>query len=320
MLARLFSKLAPFSPTVVGAFPLGLQVDGSDIEIACSCADLTVFERAISSFGVPRTSISRVLAPDAIVAKLVSDGVSIELFCQTLPVHAQARFRHLIVEGQLLVLGGSELRARVHEFMRRGMKAEPAFAHVLGLQGDPYAALLALETATLARLRSLLDRALRIAGRPTIALYAGDRSALLPLFRLADDSQREIAGYLERGSVLVAAHGGELVGHAQLLEASETAPTTWEIKSLAVVPAERSLGLGRRLVETAIEYARRHGGKRIVLSTATADTNLSRFYQQLGFRMFRVDRDIFTPAAGYAEDLFIEGVRVLDRVWLDRAC
>src|SRR6185436_4085726 len=47
MLARLFRQLAPFQPTLIGTFPLGLQVDGSDLDIACTCDDLEAFERAL---------------------------------------------------------------------------------------------------------------------------------------------------------------------------------------------------------------------------------------------------------------------------------
>ena len=47
MLARLFHQLAPFHPTQIGTFPLGPQVDGSDLDIACTCDDLDAFERAL---------------------------------------------------------------------------------------------------------------------------------------------------------------------------------------------------------------------------------------------------------------------------------
>ena len=35
--------------------------------------------------------------------------------------------------------------------------------------------------------------------------------------------------------------------------------------------------------------------------------------------MARIERDAFTPAAGYPADLTVDGVGVLDRVWLDRS-
>jgi hypothetical protein len=51
--------------------------------------------------------------------------------------------------------------------------------------------------------------------------------------------------------------------------------------------------------------------------SAGADTQLLRFYQRIGFRLVRIERDAFTAAAGYPPDLFVDGIRLLDRVWLD---
>lgn len=64
----------------------------------------------------------------------------------------------MVIEGQLLVIGGAALRERVLALKRNGLKTEPAFARVLGLAGDPYEALLGLEALPPEQLRALLDR------------------------------------------------------------------------------------------------------------------------------------------------------------------
>jgi hypothetical protein len=160
VLGRIFRALAPYAPTLVGTFPLGLQVDGSDLDIACTCADVDAFAQALTDLGFPRVD-RRPLAPDAIVAAMTVGDVEVEVFGQALPVHAQAGFRHMIVEGRLLVLGGAPLADRVRAAKRAGHKTEPAFAAVLGLPGDPYRALLDLEPSSEAQLRALVERALR---------------------------------------------------------------------------------------------------------------------------------------------------------------
>ncbi len=320
MLGRLLRDLAPYAPTVVGTYPLGLQVDGSDLDIACTCDDLDAFERALrgvlAALGATGARIEWLaLDPEVVAATLSLDGLPIEIFCQRLPVHEQAGFRHLVIEGRLLAIGGAALADRVRELKRAGTKTEPAFARILGLAGDPYAALLALEGWPTSRLRGFVHAALRPGPPPEISIHTGHRAELIPLFRLADDSEQAIAGYLPRGTVLVARERGELVGHAQMIR--DDAPTTWELKSLAVVEPYRSGGLGRRLVEAGFEHARRQGARRVVVSTAAADAGALRFYQRLGFRMMRIDRDIFTTEAGYPPDIFIDGVRLLDRAWLE---
>ena len=75
--------------------------------------------------------------------------------------------------------------------------------------------------------------------------------------------------------------------------------------------------MARRLIEAGLAHARDHGASRVILATGAADTQLLRLYQRIGFRMVRIERDAFTPAAGYPRELFVDGVRLLDRVWLD---
>jgi ribosomal protein S18 acetylase RimI-like enzyme len=318
MLARLFRDLEAFQPTLVGTYPLGLQVDGSDLDIVCTCDDLDAFERALramlAELGVTDVRLVR-HEPHAVVAAFHLGDIAFEVFGQALPVHEQRGFRHMVIEGRLLVCGGAALRERVRALKRTGVKTEPAFAQLLGLAGDPYAALLELETWPPERLRAAVERALHPRAPVAIAPYAGDRAALLPLFRLADDSELEIAGYLSQGTVLLARDGEALVGHVQMIE--NDPPRTWELKSVAVVESHRDRGLGRRLVEAGVVHARSHGATRVLLSTGAADTQLLRFYQRHGFRMLRLERDVFTPAAGYPADLTVDGIPLRDRMWLD---
>jgi len=56
----------------------------------------------------------------------------------------------------------------------------------------------------------------------------------------------------------------------------------------------------------------------MVVATAAADTGNLRFYQRLGFRFRSVERDAFTVATGYPDAIVIEGVPLLDRVWLSQ--
>lgn len=317
MLSRLFGLLAAFQPTLIGTYPLGLNIDTSDLDIACACSDLDAFEdatrRALAALEVDGARIERLSVPAVVVAFAWGD-IDIEISCQCVDVAEQTGFRHLVVEGQLLVLGGRELRDRVRACKRAGDKTEPAFARVLGLPGDPYAALLELEHWSPDRLRALVDRVLHPRPELVIEPYVGDRRELIALFRHADDSDQQILSYLDDGIIFVARDGGRAIGHVQMIGSGET----WELKSIAVDPAYRASGLGRRLASSAQDHAARRGARRIILSTATADIALLRFYQRLGFRMFRIQRDVFSEAAGYPPEILSDGIRVLDQVWFDK--
>ncbi len=145
-----------------------------------------------------------------------------------------------------------------------------------------------------------------LVARLTIRRHAGDRAELRGLFELADDSPQQLDAYIDQGHVLVAVEDDAIVGHLQLIDD--------EVRSLAVIEARQGEGIGRALVTRAAEESA--GALRV--ATAAADIGNLRFYQRLGFRMLAVERDAFTPATGYPDDLDVNGIPLRDRVWLSR--
>jgi GNAT superfamily N-acetyltransferase len=150
-----------------------------------------------------------------------------------------------------------------------------------------------------------------------IRWHTADREDLRHLFALAEDSEEQLDRYLHLGRILVAVDDRSVVGHLQLVEHDTTEEI--EIQSLAVAEDRRRRGIGRALVERAIEECRAGGARTLLVSTATADTGNLRFYQRIGFRMLRVDRDAFTAAEGYPDGILIDGIPLRDRVWLSLA-
>jgi predicted N-acetyltransferase YhbS len=150
-----------------------------------------------------------------------------------------------------------------------------------------------------------------------VELYESDRTRLLPLFELADDSSARLDRYLDAGDVLVARHGDEIVGHVQLVPTGNVGDV--EIKNMAVATARQGTGIGRLLVEHALARARDEGASRVLVATGTADVGNLRFYQRLGFRMLSIERDVFTPEFGYPNALEVDGIPLRDRVWFDQA-
>lgn len=126
----------------------------------------------------------------------------------------------------------------------------------------------------------------------------------------------QISGYIDRGEVLVVRDGGRIVGHLQIIETGEGG--VFELKSLAVRPSRQSEGLGRALVAAAITHCRERNGRRLIVSTATADIGNLRFYQRQGFRMYRIVQDAFGPSTGYPEGLLVNGIPLRDQVIFER--
>jgi GNAT superfamily N-acetyltransferase len=140
--------------------------------------------------------------------------------------------------------------------------------------------------------------------------HTGPRAPLRPLFALAEDSAAELDGYIDAGRVLVARDGGAVVAHLQLVDG--------EVKNMAVLPERQGEGIGRALMEAAVELSRAEGRETLLVATAAADIGNLRFYQRLGFRMRAIERDAFTEATGYPPGILIDGIELRDRVWLDR--
>jgi ribosomal protein S18 acetylase RimI-like enzyme len=155
------------------------------------------------------------------------------------------------------------------------------------------------------------------AERVRVEPYTGDRSRLRGLFELAEDSTSELHSYLHAGRVLVAVAGVEIVGHLQLLDTGR--PGSAEIKNLAVLEDLQGHGIGAGLVRAAAGLVAGEGGSELVVATAAADVGNLRFYQRQDFRVRSVERDAFTPAAGYPAGMRVDGVELRDRVWLDRS-
>lgn len=154
------------------------------------------------------------------------------------------------------------------------------------------------------------------AGVVRVETYDGPREELRGLFELAEDSAAELDSYLHAGRVLTATVGLDVVGHLQLVETDRPGQT--EIKNMAVRQDWQGGGIGVRLVRAALDLLAAEGGTAMLVATAAADVGNLRFYQRQGFRMRSVERDAFTPAAGYPPGTRIDGIELRDRVWLDR--
>jgi Domain of unknown function (DUF4269) len=143
------TTLKEFHPTLVSTICIDIDVETSDLDVICQFNDCRAFSECL------RTTYKDyphfVLSPldpqtSAVVARFESDGFLVEVFGQPLPVWRQNAYRHLTIMARLLSFGGDSLREAVRELKRRGVKSEAAFASCLGLGGDPYLALFALES------------------------------------------------------------------------------------------------------------------------------------------------------------------------------
>jgi GNAT superfamily N-acetyltransferase len=92
---------------------------------------------------------------------------------------------------------------------------------------------------------------------------------------------------LERERCWIAEMNGEIVGTVFLVQQSMTIA---KLRLLLVEPKARGLGLGTRLVNECVQFARRAGYRRIRLWTQNTLHAARRIYLKAGFRRIREER------------------------------
>lgn len=143
---EILEKLKSFNPLLVGTIPINIDIEGSDLDIAC-CFDSEInFKNYLtSSFqNEPDFKIwkSEQQGSLAIIASFSLDGFIIEVFGQNIPAEQQNAYRHMLIEHRILIEKGESFRTEVIALKNKGYKTEPAFVLLLGISGDPYLGLL----------------------------------------------------------------------------------------------------------------------------------------------------------------------------------
>ena|SRR5689334_15444935 len=97
-----------------------------------------------------------------------------------------------------------------------------------------------------------------------------------------DDELRELPdSYAARGGAFwIAERDGVVVGTCGLFP---VAPATFELRKMYLRPSTRGAGLGRRLLDVAIAFARARGATQIVLDTVEEMRAAIAFYEAHGF-------------------------------------
>jgi ribosomal protein S18 acetylase RimI-like enzyme len=128
-----------------------------------------------------------------------------------------------------------------------------------------------------------------------IETFDGCRNALLPIFRLADESNAQIESYFQMGTVLAANTDEGIVGHVQLVEDNDHV----EIISFAVISKCQRKGIGTLLLEEAQRFCKNKKARRLVVCTGVWESENIIFYLKRGFVIFNIERNFFTKEKGY---------------------
>ncbi|WP_020590499.1 DUF4269 domain-containing protein [Kiloniella laminariae] len=155
----LTSVLQGYQYTIIGTPPLEIDIDSSDLDIACQADDPAVLSRHLRHcYGHYPDYLEKEYHFSSLSARIVTFEMQewpVEFFIQNQPLSQQNGVRHFAIEKRLLDLCGPSFKQSVIALKNRGIKTEPAFAELLGIKGDPYINLLKLENCSDSQLRGL---------------------------------------------------------------------------------------------------------------------------------------------------------------------
>ncbi len=143
---KVFEVLTAFKPVLAGTIPIEVDLPTSDLDIICSFSDEKDFESTIynhygnaNGFSIRKTEKQGL---STVIANFRHEAFEIEVFGQTLPVHEQMAFRHMIKEYEILQEKDESFRLEIIRLKEQGISTEAAFARLLNIEGDPYSGLL----------------------------------------------------------------------------------------------------------------------------------------------------------------------------------
>ena len=147
-----------------------------------------------------------------------------------------------------------------------------------------------------------------------------EREAFLPLLLLADEPE-PLRAYLQAGDLFVlwakVKDYREPLGVTHVMPVPEE-PGTGELRAVAIARRHHNRGLGQKMLAGVLHHLRRQGARRVIVGASNAGIGQIAFYQKAGFRLWRIERDYFTPEKGYDPDERENGLPHRDMVWFDQ--
>lgn len=131
----------------------------------------------------------------------------------------------------------------------------------------------------------------------------------LPLLLEADEEERQIDTYLERGTLYVALENERVIGVAVVTEEEEGV----ELKNMAIDQAYRQQGYGKRMLEQLFAYYR---GQTMFVGTGDSGLTVP-FYEACGFTYSYTLEHFFTEH--YVEPIIENGVLLEHMIVLKKA-
>lgn len=145
-----FTLLQPYTPILTGTIPINIDLDDSDLDIICQYQNKDAFVQVLitefdkyKQFKLSEKLVNKI---ETVICTFSLNNFIIEIFAQHRPSREQEAYKHMLIESDILSRYGENFRKEIVQLKKSGYKTEPAFAKLLALEGDPYAAILNYKT------------------------------------------------------------------------------------------------------------------------------------------------------------------------------
>lgn len=146
---------------------------------------------------------------------------------------------------------------------------------------------------------------------PDVTVEITEESLPTDLLLLSDPSEEVIAEYIGDCVKFRALSDGETVGALLLLK---TRPKTMEIMNVSVYERYQNRGIGKRLINKAVEYAKEKKMSAVEIGTGNPGAMQLLLYQKCGFRIVGIEFDYFRK--NHQEPIYENGIECRDMIRL----
>ncbi|MBN1649680.1 MAG: DUF4269 domain-containing protein [Bacteroidales bacterium] len=146
---NIFDNLKKYNPLLAGTIPIEIDLPQSDLDIICYCKSHTEFSNQLfkfyekqSGFKINHKNHKGIAST---IAKFKTEKFDIEIFGQSIPSSQQNAYKHMLIEYKILKEKGLAFKTEILKLKSEGYSTEAAFAHLLGIKGNPFNELLKVE-------------------------------------------------------------------------------------------------------------------------------------------------------------------------------
>lgn len=144
---HVFEKMKDYSPILAGTVPIEIDIKGSDLDLIFE-VDLQYEQDFLDDLlfcqFIPQDADVEypiINGEKCITLNFMLEGFPIEIFGQNKPTIQQNAYLHMLAEYKILQEKGEDFKQKIIELKNQGIKTEPAFGILLGLE-NPYEDLL----------------------------------------------------------------------------------------------------------------------------------------------------------------------------------